>query len=202
MRIQPASLLFFYGRFSQSMLAQDLEAVRSLYRENGFQQVDVTGTVQGDFNGRGNIRVLIRVEEGAQTRVQSLKIEGNKAFSEERLRELAAIVEGQPYSDFNVSNDRDSILNFYFDHGFPDVKLESFTEADLKVPNRMNVRYVIVEGEQQFVDRVLVAGLEHTHPYVVQREVKLNANDPLSQREMLETQRRLYDLGIFNEVNV
>ncbi|MCU1308201.1 MAG: surface antigen [Acidobacteriaceae bacterium] len=202
MQIQPASLLLFYGRFSQSMLAQDLETVRNLYTENGFLHANITSSVKDDYEGKGNIRVIVRVDEGPQSKVQSLKIEGNKTFPEERLRDLVSISEGQPYSEFNISNDRDAIVSFYFDHGFPDVKFDSFAEPDANVANRMNVRYQIAEGKQEFVDRLLVAGLENTHAYVVRREINLKPTEPLSQREMLETQRRLYDIGIFNEVNV
>mgnify|MGYP003694417867 CR=1 FL=1 len=59
----------------------------------------------------------------------------------------------------------------------------------------------IKEGEQFFVNRVIVSGLEHTKRYVVRRELQVKPEAPLSQAGMLESQRRLYDLGIFSEVN-
>lgn len=200
MQIQPASLLLFYGRFSQSMLVQDIAAVESLYTENGFRHVKVTSSVQDDYQGQGNIRVIIHIDEGPQTLVQSLKIEGNKSFGEDQLLNLINNLSGQPYSDFNLANDRDAVLNFYFDKGFPDVRFEAFTD-EVK-PNQISLTYRVTEGEQRFVNRILVAGLEHTRPYIVSREFQLQPTKPLSQSQMLDTQRRLYDLGIFNEANV
>jgi outer membrane protein assembly factor BamA len=42
--------------------------------------------------------------------------------------------------------------------------------------------------------------VEHTRPRFVQRAVVIHEGAPLSQERMLQTQRNLYDLGVFNEV--
>ena len=36
---------------------------------------------------------------------------------------------------------------------------------------------------------------------IVQREIQIKPGDPLSQIDMLNTQKRLYDLGIFSQVD-
>jgi len=203
MQIAPSSLLLFYGRFSQSMLNGDLEAVRALYITNGFRSAKVDGHVDDDCNGRhGDICVDVQISEGPQTLVESLSIEGNKSFPDEELRDLVSTTDGQPYSEFNVSTDRESIASFYFNRGFPNVKFEAFADPDPKEPARMKVRYVITEGTQQFIRQVMVTGAEHTRPYVIDRELTIAPGQPLSQIEILETQKKLYDLGIFSEVNV
>lgn len=203
LRIAPASLLLYYGRFSQSMLTRDVQAIESLYQSNGFQKVKVSSKVEDDFDGKGgHMRVTLQVEEGAQTRVGKFTIEGNTRFPEDELRTKINTEEGQPYSDVTISTDRDAIVNFYFNRGFPDVQLEAFAEPQAGNPNIMNVRYKITEGQQEFVNRVIVSGLEHTKRFVVDRELEVHSGAPLSQAEMLNTQQRLYDVGIFNEVNV
>src|ERR1019366_1069575 len=52
-----------------------------------------------------------------------------------------------------------------------------------------------------FVDKVVLTGIVHTRPAVVARRVKVHAGDPLNQSALLDTQCRLYDLALFNEVN-
>jgi outer membrane protein assembly factor BamA len=47
----------------------------------------------------------------------------------------------------------------------------------------------------------MVAGLDHTRDYVVQREIQVVAGEPLSQLDLLDTQSKLYDLGIFSQVD-
>src|SRR5438132_475339 len=65
----------------------------------------------------------------------------------------------------------------------------------------MDVTFTIREGKRVFVDQVFVSGLNHTRPFVVQREIVVKAGDPLSQIDMLNTQKHLYDLGIFSQVD-
>ena len=202
MRIAPASLLLYYGRFSQSMLQRDAEAIENRYRANGFRQIKVTPHVEDDINGnRGDMRLTMNIEEGAQTLVSDFSIEGNEKISSEELQSIINTAQGQPYSEVTVAADRDSIVNYYFNRGFPDVQLEATVEP-AQQPERMKVRYKITEGAQQFVSRVIVNGLETTKPFVVQRELEVRPKAPLSQADMLNTQQRLYDVGVFSEVNV
>jgi len=69
-------------------------------------------------------------------------------------------------------------------------------------PTKLDLTYKITEGQRVYVDRVLISGLHYTKPFVVDREMKIHSGEPLNQNEMLESQRRLYDLGIFNAVEM
>ena len=203
MQLQPADILNRHGLFSESLVRRDSAAIEGLYIANGFQKVKVTSQVNDDYQGvLGRMRVLMHVEEGPQTRVGSLSIVGAKAISEERIRDVITAVEGQPYSSFNIAGDRDAVLNYYFNRGFPDAGMEVTAEPAPGDPSRMTVTYTITEGRQIFVNRVMVSGLEHTQPQVVNREIQLHPGDPLSESDLLDSQRRLYNLGIFNEVAV
>ena len=75
-------------------------------------------------------------------------------------------IEGQPYSDYNVANDRQAIINYYYDHGFPNVNIETEAQPSAENPPRAGVVFKISEGDQMFVDRVLVSGLQRTQPFV------------------------------------
>jgi outer membrane protein assembly factor BamA len=66
---------------------------------------------------------------------------------------------------------------------------------------RENLVYKITEGAKVDVGRVVVTGLEYTRPYIVDRQLRIHDGEPLSQAAMINSQRRLYNLGIFNEVN-
>ena len=203
MQLQAADILNRHGLFSESLVRRDAAAIEGLYIANGFQKVKVTPQITDDYKGMtGRMRVLMRVDEGPQTRVGSLSIVGAKAISEDRIRNVITAAEGQPYSNFNIAGDRDAVLSYYFNRGFPGAGIEVAAEPSPSDPNRMAVTYTITEGRQIFVNRVMVSGLEHTQPQVVNREIQLHPGDPLSESDLLDSQRRLYDLGIFNEVDV
>ena len=200
--IQAAGRLFSHGRYSQALLNDDIRGLEYLYLNNGFQQVKITGKVEDDYLGHKNeLAINIQVNEGPQTLVGKLQIIGNSNFTEDQLRANITTAEGQPFSDFNVAQDRDTLLNYYFNRGFPNATFEASAEPLAGEPNHMDVTFTIHEGEQIFVDQVMVSGLNFTRPFVVQRELQVKAGDPLSQIDMLKTQQGLYDLGIFSQVD-
>lgn len=203
MQMQPAGGLLLHGLFSQSILARDIVSLQNLYQNNGFLQAKVTPEVQDNYGGKkGQIRVVLNITEGRQTTVGKLTIEGNSAIPTEEIRNMISATEGQPYSDSTVINDQTEVMDAYFNRGFPDVRFDYTTQPQADDPTRIDVSYKISEGPQIFVDRLLISGLEHTRPFVVEREMQLRSGDPVSQQKMLESQRRLYDMGIFNEVNM
>ena len=203
MAIQTGSLLMPHGRFSQELLNRDLDNIRDLYLTNGFESARVTGGFRDDYQGKsGRVAVFIKIEEGPQTLVSSLSITGNSVITEDQLRPLLTTSEGQPYSETNIAQDRDSVLNYYFNRGFPEAVFSWVAKPVPGDPTREVVGYTIQEGRQVFVDRILASGLRYTKPGIVRRQYQLGPKEPLSQSRMLDTQRRLYDLGVFNAVNL
>jgi len=203
MAIQPADSLQRHGLFSSALLDRDLSVITTLYQANGFQEVNVTSNVVDNYQGKpGRLQVQVNIEEGPQTLVRSVTITGNSAFSQDVLLDQMSTIPGQPYSSYLLGNDRDAVVSYYFDRGFPDVQIEATTKPAPDAPNRQDVALKITEGRQVFVDKILVSGLRYTKPFVVSREFEIKEGDPMSQSRILNTQRKLYDLSIFNQVDV
>src|SRR5437899_12245697 len=90
---------------------------------------------------------------------------------------------GQGFSQTRIAEDREIILNYYFNHGFPDASFEASAQPAPGDPNHMDVTFTIHEGKQVFVDHVFVSGLTHTRPFGVQLALVGNAGDPVSELE-------------------
>jgi outer membrane protein assembly complex protein YaeT len=201
LQIQPAGKFFSPGRYSEALLKNDVAGFQALYVSNGFRQAKIQTKVDDDYRRNPNhLAVHIRIEEGPQSLVGAFRIVGNQKVEAKALPELNTAA-GQPYSEQSLASDRDSILNYYFNHGFSNAVLDIITDTTPGTPDREDVTYSIQEGEQFFVNHVMVGGLEHTRDYVVQREVQVVAGKPLSQQDLLDTQTKLYDLGIFSQVD-
>jgi outer membrane protein insertion porin family len=201
MQVHPAARFESRGRYSQALLSADIRGLEDLYRANGFQQIKISSTVVDDYDGHENdLGLTISVDEGPQTLVGAFHMEGNQAFPESQLANFINTAAGQPFSEFNIAQDRDNLLNYYFNHGFPRASFEAAAKPMPGETNHMDVTFKIHEGEQVFVDQVFVSGLNFTKPFIVQRELQVKSGDPLSQIDMLQTQQRLYDLSIFSQV--
>src|SRR5580692_7586959 len=117
------------GRFSRRLIEADAESMHGLYDANGFLNAKVDGQILDDYKGKkGDIYVRYAIQEGEQTRVASLEIAGIRAFREEELLGVVGSTAGQPYSDFNVTTDRDNILAMYFNEGYPEATFTSTAE--------------------------------------------------------------------------
>ncbi len=118
---------------------------------------------------RGEMKIVVKVDEGALVKVGRLEIRGAQAVSEAEIRRLINTQAGQPFSEATVAEDRQLVLNDYFNRGFAQVQLESSAKYSDDAQTRMDVVYEIHEGEQEFVNRVLLSGVAHTKPHIVQR---------------------------------
>jgi outer membrane protein assembly complex protein YaeT len=202
MNLQTASLLRRrYGLYSERLLQQDEDNIADLYRANGFPDVMVMHPpVQDNYLGeRGSLAVEIHVNEGPQWLVNQMTIEGVPPEDEAYLRSIVRSTEGQPYSAANIAADRDSILGYYYNNGYPDAQFES-SQDPAPAPNRVNLHYKVTPGERQYVRGTLVRGLDTTKPSLVASRISVAPGDPISQSQIAQSQQKLYDLGIFSKV--
>jgi outer membrane protein assembly factor BamA len=225
------------GRFSRRLVDSDKDSLLNLYLSNGFLDAKVRVETLDNYQGHeGALLIRFVIQEGKQTRVASLSIEGNHAFKEEELLSVVALTPGQPYSDYNVAGDRDNILALYYNDGFPNARFTATAtavppdaqsdagsgandtspskegvrkgakdkngNADVQTGALMKLTYQIDEGPQTRVKRILVKGYRHTRAGVIRREIRVKPNAPLREGEVVESQRRLYNLGVFNRVTI
>jgi len=226
------------GRFSRRLMEADRDSIKNLYLANGFLEATVEAQALDNYKGKeGDLVIRFVIQEGKQTRVASLKIDGVHAFKEDVLLGVVASTPGQPYSEFNVTTDRDNILALYFNDGFPEAKFAATAERVKEEPKSKNIAgngedaqaggaqntakkedkgkneesfqdgfvnlvYQIEEGPQTRVRKILLTGYEHTRPGVIRREIRVQERAPLREGEVVESQRRLYNLGVFNRVTI
>src|SRR6267378_4089762 len=226
------------GRFSRRLMESDRDSIRNLYLANGFLEAKVEAQTLDNYKGKeGDLVIRFVIQEGKQTRVASLKIDGAHTFKAEVLLGVVASTPGQPYSEFNVTTDRDNILALYFNDGFPEAKFTATAERVKEEPGSKNIAgngedaqataaqsaakkeskgkdeaafqdglvnlvYQIEEGPQTRVRKILLTGYNHTRPGVIRREILVQEQAPLREGEVVDSQRRLYNLGVFNRVTI
>jgi outer membrane protein insertion porin family len=208
LRVKKGDLYQPSGRYSAQLVGDDVSAIENLYRANGFSDVKVTSAVK-DFDKaasgqplkEAHIWVTYTVEEGSQQKFGAVELSGISPARQKAVRGLLSSQAGQPFSYLTLTNDRDSVLGYYLSNGFEHARVEIAQQADPTNKERTNVTFDVTEGEQVFIDRVLVSGIVHTRPSLVESQTTLHAGAPLDQAALLQTQRNLYNLALFNEVN-
>ena len=198
------------GRYSANLVKSDESNLQALYRANGFEQAKVTSSVVDSDIIKKNkkeavVAVTYTVSEGEQQKFGSVAFSGVNANNEDparaaRLQGLLGTQTGQPFSLLTLSGDRDAILSYYVSNGFDQAKIEVKQTVDPADKQRTDIAFNITEGPQVFIGKVLESGVHYTKPGVVNDQLRVHAGDPLDQSALLETQRNLYNLALFNEV--
>jgi outer membrane protein insertion porin family len=209
-----------------------VDSMRNLYAANGFLSATVKANTVEQNRKAGELKVRFDINEGKQTLVSSLKLQGMKVISEKEIRQVVGSLPGQPYSEASIASDRDNILALYYSMGFPnatfswsatpDTAKGDEVEGEKKATSEgkgeqlsdatsdtqfaraepIGLTYKVEEGSQVMVRRVLISGYKHTRRYVIQRKVKVVPGEPLREGDVVESQQRLYNLGIFNRVTI
>ena len=198
----PKSFEFRRGRYSEAFVKRDIETIRDLYESNGFRDAAVASRIVDEYKGKpGDMAVFLTISEGVQYMVASLDIKGAQKLDLKKTVSSLSSQEGQVFSEFNVATDRETIIRQYGDNGFPNATFEWSSKPGPR-PHTIDLQFVIDEGQQQFVRQVVTTGLSTTKPKLVNKQIELNPGDPLSPSAMADTQKKLYDLGIFSQVDM
>jgi len=220
---------FTRPRFSRRLLEADALSMKNLYVSNGFLSAKVEGQAEELEGKKGRIIAHFLIEEGQQTLVSSLQVEGMHAINEEEIRGVLGSLPGQPFSDINVASDRNNVLALYYNQGFPNATFSYTSEPDnspetqaaiakenaakeqltgvkreysIERAEPVKLVYKIDEGPRIVVKRVFLSGYSHTRQRVIRREVKVKPDAPLREGDVVESQQKLYNLGIFNRVTI
>jgi outer membrane protein assembly complex protein YaeT len=207
--VRAADYLDRHGSYSQALVSADVNALQSVYRNNGFSQVAISPTVSEIPSRRGaashkpsGLSIVYNIVEGVQQRVGSVNLTGNDHVETKSLLELMNTVPGQLLSPQSLAGDRDALLTDYLTRGFEQADVTVSQQQDLSDGSRVDVTFHIQEGQQVFVRNVLLTGLHFTRPSTVARAITLHPGDPLNQSAMAQTQSNLYDFALFNEVRM
>ncbi|HTL06476.1 MAG TPA: outer membrane protein assembly factor BamA [Gemmatimonadales bacterium] len=148
----------------RAALERSRHAVDSLYHKRGYYAVQIKTTELPQENNQ--VRLIIEVTPGPRVVVSRVEIEGNSHFKDkEVVKGMVTRPEGfwwyqkGEYSEEKVEDDiRNSIPNWYADHGHVDLRVLSDTLIADSVPGKAIVRVKVDEGQAYQVGRFEVVG--------------------------------------------
>jgi outer membrane protein insertion porin family len=184
---------------TRAQLSSDRDALESFYRLHGFSDVKVATPVV-KTNNDGTMTVDYPIVEGPQTIVTAVTVEGNEQVPAKQLPPLL-LKPGQPLNPQLERQDVVALQSFYSDRGNAEVQIKPREDVSAD-KTQAKVAYVVAEGPKIDIDQVVVRGNTYTKTNVVLRQADLTKSDPFSYTAILEAQRNLYRLGIFQRVDI
>jgi outer membrane protein insertion porin family len=151
------------GTYSRALVQSDVQRILEVYQRSGRYDVRVVPKIIELPNGR--VDLIFEINEGDKTGVAKIVFSGNKAFSDQRLKDviktgetnwLSFLKSNDIYDPDRIEVDRDLLRRHYLKYGFVDVRIVAATgEYD---PNAKGfiITFVIEEGEQYHFGKVEV----------------------------------------------
>ena len=150
-------------------------------------------------NDSGELRVAIPIEEGAVLVVSRVELLGADSLSETRLRQQLRSSEGRPFNLSDFIHNRSALSSFYRREGFSQARIESRFE---RRGQDLEVLFQIEEGARSRIGNVKVVGNRRTRTSTIERELVFKDGDPIRISDFTQSQRRLYELGVFRSADV
>jgi outer membrane protein insertion porin family len=186
------------GAFVPETLEGDLLAIKTLYLIHGFPDAEIKDQVEFNKDNQA-VSVDIDIDEGKQVLVSSLKVTGVTMLSEEEVDEAIKLKKGTPFRRFMLQSDKNSLSALISEKGHPYVKVmekvhihENGFGAELE--------YVVDEGPYVEMGEIYYSGNFRTKDKILANELEIKPGEPFSLARMLEGQRNIRDLDIFNAV--
>lgn len=173
--------------------------MRLRYAADGYLDVRI-GAVETSYDTESKVfHIEIPVDEGPQSEIASVSFDGELTFDSEKLSKELGVEPGTPVDFPEIRRGQTRLRTLYRNEGFPDVKVRAELE---RTAEGLDIVVDIDEGARARVGVVRIVGNLRTHPNVIRNELTFESNDPVRIIDFQETQKRLYDLGIFRSADV
>jgi outer membrane protein insertion porin family len=179
------------------VVAADARALQRALEDKGYPEARVDAEVP---EGGGDLPVVFRLRPGPRRLVASVALEAATPLPSDAPSRELNLRAGAPYRLRDLARDRNALLAAYRDAGYPQVEVTP--EVSYTGDGQARVVLRIAPGPQVRVDHVVIAGLQTTRAEVVRRELLVKEGEPLGLERVLESQRRLGALGIFERVSL
>ena len=190
------SHIWSHGSLSQKLLKQSAENIQALYRDKGYEEVKVSSRTT---NQESKIDVAFEVEEGDQTVVEDVQVAGNQNLSTNQLTPNGFLLRaGAPFSPRKLVDDRNRISATYLNRGYLNAEVATTVKKNPADPHRVIVAYGITEHQLVRISDAVYLGQKHTRLSLVTKTARIVPATPMQRAKLLESEGRLYDLGIFD----
>jgi outer membrane protein insertion porin family len=119
--------------FNRAQLIKDLQAVRTLYRDAGFANVEADPETELDA-AHSQVDIIVPIKRGAPVRIERIEVRGNTKTRDKVVRREMEVQEGQLFSETGIENSKRRITALgYFDR--VDLSTEQGSAPDKLVVN-------------------------------------------------------------------
>ncbi|MFZ4858634.1 MAG: outer membrane protein assembly factor BamA [Desulfuromonadaceae bacterium] len=187
--------------FSAKDLAKSVVKIKKLYGDDGYYLADVQ--TEATKTSTNDMKVLVKIVEGEKILIKEIRLDGNKAFSNSKIKGLMETKEkwfmswltgAGTYKEEVLKNDALLITDHYLNNGYINIKVGEPVVKLNEAKTALNVSIGITEGEQYRIGTIGFKG-ELLDPEAYLRTKLKSEPGIVFNRSILRT-----DIGVLTDV--
>ena len=152
---------------NENLITTTKNYLESKYRKDGFFNTKVTVRTVADTTSGNNVNMIVNIDKGDKIKISSINFEGNKVFSDKRLRKAMKetkqinrirILKGSKFVQAKYKEDLEKIADTYKEKGYRDARIVSDTVYLNSKKNRLVVNIKIEEGNKYYFGNIKFLG--------------------------------------------
>ena len=174
--------------FTRSKIQDDVQRILTLYRSEGSLSTSVKPNIISLDQNR--VDIVFEINEGENTIINSITFNGNREFSDRRLRDVIITRQTRWYSILSSSDkydpqqlqvDENLLRKFYKDNGYADVEIKPAVAQLDRDKDGFNIIFTVDEGEEYKYGKIsIVSNIAEIDTNSILKELKIEQGDVYS----------------------
>lgn len=149
-----------------STIESATRVISKYYKDKGYLFVNVDTRQEPDTALLNAVQVIFRIKRGKKVKIKEIKFEGNKAFTDRKLRRKAFkeckqlswnFFQNHKFVQTKLDKDLANIIDFYNEHGYRDAKV--LADSVYRISNkRVGIKVDLYEGNQYHIRSIKWVG--------------------------------------------
>ncbi|MBE9487053.1 MAG: outer membrane protein assembly factor BamA [Chloroflexi bacterium] len=189
------------GVYQKEELEIDLERIKAVYKDKGYLDVKVLQPEVALIKKDRYFDILVEIDEGPQYRVGTLGFKGDLLTSSEELLEVVSLKQGEIFNRSELHRSIERLTDLYADQGFANTNIAPLSSKDREALI-IDLMFDVEQGIKTYIEKIQVHGNTKTRDKVIRRQIPIVEGEQYSASKIKEGNRRIRNLGFFDEVNV
>ncbi|MEC8220384.1 MAG: POTRA domain-containing protein, partial [Verrucomicrobiota bacterium] len=190
------------GRFDEKKFKEDLTILRKFYRDSGFLDCEINEEkVSINFAESDEIVITIPIAEGQLYFLGDFSVENATIYTTDELLNELRLEKGDPFSPQGVDDAAIAIRDYYTSSGYLNTRVRAERVPNMET-RQIDVVFRVRESEKFYVESINVEGNTKSKSRVIIRELALTPGDIFDLRRMDVSERRLKNIGFFDDVRL
>lgn len=190
--------------FSRTQFEADLKRIVAFYHDRGFPDARVTSYDVKLSDDQKSVAITLNISEGQPLVAERIALEGVDVLPapiRARLDRTLPLKPGQPMDRALILASREAVLDQLKNHGYPYAVVQ-LNESPGSTERQRVLTVSAEPGELIHHGELEIQGNSSVSDQVIRRQLTFRRGDVFSQSKLLESQRNLYALEVFQFANV